>query len=459
MNCVSSNGGEMTGYDDYRDEDAQDDTAPLKLPEGYDSLKAELNKWTVRRISEGISDGTIVLQPDFQREYVWNSERASRYVESLLLGFPTPPIFLAQEQNGEWVVIDGHQRLETLFRYMKPLVRGDLPVSVRTQPELRLNLLEVLQDLNGSVITDLPIPKREQLWETELQVVLLPKEVASDLKYALFARLNAGSMSLNPQELRNCIFRGNYNDFIKRKSEESVFLKLWNPSRPEPDKRMKHRERLLRFYAMLHRRSQYRTPFRVFLNDEMEDHRHLGESERDRFSYELDTATKWMQRIFGREAFFRFEMGNSDNPQGKWVRNRLDVLADVEMVWFAEVGDKLDELWDNLDEEDREFFVKSLRHTAINVMLQRGFQEALSKDRTRASSLDERFSSWYRGMNSFINRPEDEVAEMKDIYSQLRNSEICARCPNRMEMEDAIRVGTEGLAHRYCQRYPRRRGG
>ena len=121
----------MTGYDDYRDEDAQDDTAPLKLPVGYESLKAEWNKWTVRDISKRISTGAIVLQPDFQREYVWNIERASRYVESLLLGFPTPPIFLAEEQNDQWVVIDGHQRLETLFRYMRPLVREELPDSIK----------------------------------------------------------------------------------------------------------------------------------------------------------------------------------------------------------------------------------------------------------------------------------------------------------------------------------------
>ena len=447
----------MTGYDDDLDEDARDDLAPLKLPKGYDTLKAEWDKWTVRQIRDGISGGTIVLQPDFQREYVWNIERASRYVESLLLGFPTPPIFLAQEQNEEWVVIDGHQRLETLFRYMKPLVGGTLPVSVRTQPELRLNQLEVEQGLNGTIITDLPIPKREQLWETELQMVLLPKEVDSDLKYALFARLNAGAMSLNPQELRNCIFRGNYNDFIKQKSEESEFLKLWSPSNPQPDKRMKHRERLLRFYAMLHRKSQYRTPFRVFLNDEMEAHRHLEGSERDRFSDELDTAIKWMQRVFGSEAFFRFEMGNSDNHQGKWVRHRLDVLADVEMAWFSEVGNKLDELWDNVGVEDQDFLVPSLRHMAVGVMLQPKFQDALSKDKTSAANLNQRFDSWYRGMNSFIDGSADEIDRMKEIHSQLRNSEICARCPNRMEMDDAVLV-TDGLVHRYCHRYPRRRG-
>ena len=148
----------MTGYDDYRDEEAEDDTAPLKLPAGYESLKAEWTKWTVRAISERISTGTIVLQPDFQREYVWDVGRASRYVESLLLGFPTPPIFLAQEEDGQWVVIDGHQRLETLFRYMKPLVRVELPDAIRMQPELRLNQLEVLEELNGSTITALSNP-------------------------------------------------------------------------------------------------------------------------------------------------------------------------------------------------------------------------------------------------------------------------------------------------------------
>ena len=449
----------MTGYDETRDEDAQDDTARLELPEGYDTLKAEWNRWTVRDIRDAISDGSIDLQPDFQREYVWNGERASRYIESLLLGFPTPPIFLAQEQDDQWVVIDGHQRLETIFRYMKPLVRGKLPVQLRTSPELRLSQLEVLQDLNGTVITALSIEQRRQLWGTELQVVSLPKEVNSDLKYALFARLNAGSMSLNPQELRNCIFRGPYNDFIRRKSEQLEFLQLWNPSRPEPDKRMKHRERLLRFYAMLHRRSQYRTPFRAFLNDEMEAHRTLSMSEDTRFSDEIDIAIRWTKRVFQREAFCRFEMGNSDNPQGKWVRYRLDVLADVELVWFAEVGHELDALWEGMSKGDQDLLVKSLRRTATDVMLQRGFQAALSRDRTRASSLERRFRSWYSAMNRVIDDPGHAMDTTKEIYSQLRNSEICAICPNRMEAEDAIMTSTGKLAHRYCRRYSRRTDG
>ena len=445
----------MTGYDDYRDDDADDDIEPLKLPEGFDTLKAEWDTWPVRKLREDISSGAIDLQPDFQREYVWNSERASRYIESILLGFPTPPVFLAEEPDGRWVVIDGHQRLETLFRYMKPLLGSDLPESIKMLEPLRLNHLEVLHNLNSTLVNKLDISRREELWKTDLQVVLLPKEVDPDMKYSLFARLNLGSMSLNPQELRNCIYRGRYNNFLKRRSESLEFLQLWNPSRPEPDKRMKHRERLLRFYAMLHRRSHYRTPFRVFLNDEMEAHRDFSIEEQMKFGEEFDTAIKWTRRVFGKEAFFRFEMGNSGNPQGKWVRNRKDVLADVEMVWFAEVGKKLDAIWDTISDLDGEFLVKSLRRISINVMLQPGFQEALSTDKTRAASLNKRFDAWYRAMNAIVRFTDREIETTKEIYKRIAVSNMCALCPNKVDMEDAMWTSTREIAHRYCQRYRR----
>ena len=443
----------MTGYDDYRDEDAEDDIEPLKLPEGFDTLKADWGKWPIRTLWGKYTDGTIDPEPDFQRHYVWNPERASRYIESLLLGFPTPPLFLAEEADGQWVVIDGHQRLETLFRYMQPLLRN-APLKVKVLEPLTLSHMEVMPDLNGTQITHLKIEERKRLWATELQVVLLPKEVDSNLKYSLFARLNQGSMSLNPQELRNCLYRGRYNDFISRRSESRDFLSLWGANR-KPDKRMKDRERLLRFYALLHRRNNYTPPFRIFLNEEMQEHRELPDEVSVQFDEELKTAIRWTNRIFGKDAFCRFEMGTSADPAGRWVRSRKDLLFDVQTVSFAEHGQVLEEIWANTSLYDQDFLKYAIRLSAIEVMLDPSFQNILAKDTTRATSIHGRFERWNAAINRIIKDPTQAIGQTQELHDRLSTSNSCSMCPGQLKLEDARLDNNGKLAHRYCRRYRR----
>ena len=99
--------------------------------------------------------------------------------------------------------------------------------------------------------------------------------------------------------------------------------------------------------------------------------------------------------------------------------------------WFglAEVGNQLDGIWDNVSDMDREFLVKSLRRISINVMLQPKFQDALSKDRTRATNLEQRFDAWYRAMNAIVRYTEREIDTTKELYLKLANSEICKLLP------------------------------
>lgn len=177
--------------------------------------------------------GQIAVEPDFQRHYVWDVVRASRYIESLLLRMPTPPAFVSEDLDNQWVVIDGHQRLETLFRFMKPLLGGPTLAAggdrahVAQLAPLTLTKLEILPELDGKGVTALNRDDRIKLWDTPISVITLPSDAHPDMRYALFARLNLGSMSLNAQELRNCLYRGPYNKLIASLGESQEFLRLW----------------------------------------------------------------------------------------------------------------------------------------------------------------------------------------------------------------------------------------
>ncbi len=443
----------MTDYDEF-DDGADADVGfeqPLEIPEEFHTLSSEWRRMTVRELWSKYTAGELDPQPDYQREYVWNNERASRYIESLLLEFPTPPIFLSEEIDGKWVVIDGHQRLTTLFKYMQPLLR-DAPVNVSLLEPLTLSNLEVLPTLNATRVEALSLDQRERLWNTDVSIVLLPKDVHPDMKYSLFARLNQGSVNLNPQELRNCLYRGAYNDFIRIKSEEREFLDLYRMK--TPDKRMKHRERLLRFYALLHRIGDYRTPFRAFLNDEIETHRNLSREERDRFEEELNHAILWTTRVFSKNAFFRFEIGNADNPDGRWIHRTQDLIADLEMVHFAKFGKALDDIWLMSGEAERDFLILALRRSAINVMISPTFPDLLRIDTTRVTTLRKRFDRWSRAMNGIVTDTASAIKQTQDIHHKFAQSSACVLCPHQLDEAEAV-LSKDGqqLAHIYCRRH------
>ena len=440
---------------DYRDDD--EEYSPLRVPEEYRRLETNEIPVTIYELSRRYVSQEIVLEPDFQRHYVWDRTRASRFIESLLLGLPSPPIFVSEEKNGHWTVIDGHQRLETIFRYMQPrlpsLAEGHGVPSGRFSvgSTLRLRELEVMSDLNGQDITSLSHYAFSQFLDTILTFIVLPKTAHPDMKYVLFARLNLGSMTLNNQELRNCIYRGSYNKFIQRIAEGPQFLNLWNKN--SPDKRMRDRERLLRFFALLHRRGQYRTPFRAFLNDEMEEFRHVERHEEEKFVAEFNLATKWLERVFEKDVFFPFRIGDADNPPGRWVRRRLDTLYEVEMVGFAEFGGSLDRIWSNFDIDQRDLFQVTLRRRFVDVMTDSRFLLTLSEGTTRPEVLRTRFGMWNQAIETVLRDPGFAMDEFSEVLSKLRESSICAACPQQMTPDDAVwsqRPGTRFLAHRYC---------
>lgn len=210
----------------------------------------------VQALIEQIESGTIFLRPhsdrpSFQRHYVWTNILASRLIESMLLNVPIPPCYLSQNEDFELDVIDGQQRLYSIYRFMNN--------------QFSLTGLEVLIELNGLRFHEIPSKLQRQLKTHTLRCVLITNESHPEIKFDVFERLNTNTVPLNPQELRNSIYRGALNALLG----DVVMYKPWLEilGRKEPDKRMRDEELALRFYAFwIHGLESYRTPQKHWLN-------------------------------------------------------------------------------------------------------------------------------------------------------------------------------------------------
>jgi hypothetical protein len=372
-----------------------------------------------------------------------------------MLMLPTPPVFVSEEHDETWTVIDGHQRLETLFRFMQPLLSGPSagrPTQYAVLAPLTLRALEVIPELNGQGILALSRDDRNKFWETRITVVRLPASTHPDLKYALFARLNQGSMSLNNQELRNCLYRGPYNKVIAQLAEDRPWLHLWGKN--SPDKRMRDRELVLRFFAALHRGDKYRTPFRAFLNDEMESNQYLKLVGERQCREEFSTALVWVSRVFGDETYRLFRGGDANNHRGQWSSRRYELIYEVESVNFVQFGTKLQELWDSGTGYDQEMLRLAIRTAAIDVMVNPRFTDTLWAGTTRTEAVNTRYQLWSQALRHVTDNHEHAIEQARKLHQGLSESNVCCQCPNQVTPDDAVLITLDGkpmIVHRFCR--------
>lgn len=240
--------------------------------------------YAVRTLMDMITDGDLILDPDYQRNYRWKDDKASRFIESMALNIPVPVIYMAEEADGTFSVIDGQQRLTSLFRYFRPT---ELPsiFPEREIEELIPNGLKIRDDINNKRFVDLNRIDRSVLTKRPIRCIVVLNESDSTLKFEVFERLNTGSASLTNQEVRNCIYRGSYNKLIKKLASNHKFQEMI--SLPELTRNtMKDAELVLRFFAYraLTDKTDYSDNYTEYLNDHMEDNREIS----DAYSKEIE---------------------------------------------------------------------------------------------------------------------------------------------------------------------------
>lgn len=221
----------------------------------------------VRELVGMISDDMIDIAPEYQRHFKWSQERQSELIESLFLGIPVPSLYMATNADSTWEVVDGLQRLTTIVNF----VGSDTDISKVNPKSKRLVIkgLQKLDGLNGSTFHELPKSLQFMFLTRPLKVTVLNDRSDFTVRYDLFERLNTGGVTLHPQEIRNCIFIGEFNDFLKECAKDVDFkavVKL-----PENAEKSGSLEELaLRFFAYLQNADKFDHGVESFLNDYME---------------------------------------------------------------------------------------------------------------------------------------------------------------------------------------------
>lgn len=318
--------------------------------------------------------GRLVLQPEFQRQFVWDRKKASRLIESVLLRVPLPIIYLSEQPDGKEYVIDGQQRLTSLFSF----VDGKFP----SGDPFKLTGLTAYKELNKKSFSELPTDLQDRIQDYTLRTVTLLKQSDADLKFEIFERLNTGSEPLNDMELRNCVYRGSYNTLLKELAAEPDFRALLGLSRA--DKRMRDVELVLRFAAFYHGTYlKYTSPMKRFFNQDMERHQNIAVADADTLRKAFKNALQNIRSLLGAQhAFKRYYAGDANNPNGHWEPKKFNAsLFDVLMgvFWDKERNqvmaalDSLHEGWIDLMANNADFREAIERSTSSQEMVRRRF--------------------------------------------------------------------------------------
>ena len=245
----------------------------------------------VRRLQQN----DIVI-PGYQRKYVWDQKRASRFIESLLLDLPVPGVFLYRDQGSETqLVVDGQQRLQSLRFFYE----GVFP---NTNKAFKLTGLETR--FNGQAYSDLDIADRRRLDNSFIRATVIhqvkPDNDATS-QYYVFERLNTGGVALASQEIRAAIYGGELNELLAELNANENWRKLFGKA--NTDRRKRDEELILRFIALYFSIDTYARPMKGFLNRFMKENRALTKCPRERIMPVFENTVRVILEQIGEDAF------------------------------------------------------------------------------------------------------------------------------------------------------------
>lgn len=415
---------------------------------GKQKIYTSIGDPEVKGLHDKQKRGRLNIQPDFQRQFVWDNKKASHLIESAILGIPLPVVYFSEEPDGKVSVIDGQQRLTAFFSF----IDGKFPDG----KEFRLSSLKVFKELNRKRFSDLDDEIQEKITECKIRTITFSADSHKDLKFEIFERLNSGSVKLNDQELRNCIYRGRYNNLLREMSTDKTYMKIMGYQKRH--KRMLDIEFVLRFASFYHQTYlRYKSPMKKFMNEEMEAYRDISDNEASKLKKAFDNSVSLVFSLLGANAFRRFTVGTEENKNGKWESQQFNAaLFDVLMWSFAEQDKNL--VMRNLD---------SIREELIYLMsTNQEFNDSILLATSSTKRVEQRFEIWSASLKRVLqNETKSDRCFSRGLKKEFYDKDpTCAICGGHISgIDDAAMdhkkqywLGGETvpdnarLTHRYC---------
>lgn len=266
-----------------------------------------------------------LVKPELQRHYVWDRIEASRFIDSLLLGLPVPSIFLAQTHDEKFLIVDGYQRIMTVYDYVRGIFSGDNKV-------FRLSRSNKIHERwRGKAFAELQASEQRKIRNTTIHAIIFIQQHPENDDTSLlqiFERINTSGRTLLPQEIRNCVSQGKLNHLLFELNQNPAWRNSFGLD--EPDSRMRDMEFILRFFALSSDRFRNDTKERLslkrFLDLYMQDNANPNDCDIESLRKRFVAAANLVYNTFGAKAFHNISPSDSSRLVSKFSPTLCDSI-------------------------------------------------------------------------------------------------------------------------------------
>ena len=328
-----------------------------------------------RELIDRFNEGGLV-KPELQRKYVWDKSEASRFIDSLLLGLPVPSIFLAKTKDEQMLIVDGYQRIMTVYDFVRGIFSSDDKVFKLTRSD------KINARWRGKAFAELSETEQRKIKNTTIHAIIFVQEQPAGTNTSLFQvfeRINTSGSSLLSQEIRNCVSQGKINNLLFELNKLHEWRTLFGLA--VEDVRMRDLEFILRFFSLSSSSFKQETKegisLKRFLNVYMNENRDPTDAELAAYRKRFTDTVLFLHDHFGGAAFHNISSTHPDRLVTKFNPTIFDSLMIAADFALAQ-GDT--PLLANAEEKRRQLLADP------------GYRLSISKETMRTASIRTRIS-------------------------------------------------------------------